>query len=316
MDNILLFRENEFNANFYYYSHTDIDNSFYLKLGKKEMLFVPKLNERAAKLAFKGNVYTYKKPVEDIAQFIKGKKLCLDYSSLSAKIYENLKKVCKPTDASADFLNIRAKKKPLEIEKIKKAVYFSKKIISEISISDFKTEQELRNALEISALENGLRIAFEPIVGSGVHSVFPHYKPTSSKIKNFALIDFGVRYKHYCSDNSRIIFAKKEKKVLDAYEKVQAIFCNILDCFSDFETGREIALFSEKLFQKYKLPKPIHSIGHGVGLDIHEYPRLNKKYSDALAGAVIAIEPAIYFRDFGVRFEEMVYFDGKKVCVL
>ncbi len=127
MKNLLLFRGNEFNANFFYHSKMDADNSFYLKTGKKEMLFVPKLNERAAKLSFKGKVIAYKNPMEEISQFVKGKELWLDYSSLPAKIFEAIKKVAKTKDASEQFLKMRSKKKPGEIEKIKKAGLYHRK---------------------------------------------------------------------------------------------------------------------------------------------------------------------------------------------
>lgn len=316
---ILLWRGNNFDANFFYHSKMDMDNSFYLKIGKKQILFVPKLNGRAAREAFGGKVIAYEKPMEEIAQLVKGKELALDYSSLPAKIYEKLRKVCKTKDVSEELLKMRARKKPAELEKIKKAVSLTKKIFSEIEISEFKNEKELADWLVIRTFEKGLKPAFEPIVGSGMNSAFPHYHQAKSKIKNFVLIDYGVRYENYCSDVSRVLFpnkSKKEKKVFDAYEKVQNIFYEIIDSFADFETGKDIAVFSEKLFVKYALPKPIHSIGHGLGLDIHEHPRLNKKYNDGLKGTVMAIEPAAYFKNFGVRFEETVYFDGKKARAL
>lgn len=317
MQNLLLFRGNEFNANFFHRSGVDVDNSFYLKLGEKEILLVPKLNERAARLSFRGEVRAYKKPMDEIAVLVKGKSISLDYSSLPAKVYEKLRRVARPKDASEHLLSMRARKKAGEVEKIKKAVSATKKLFSEIRLSGFRDEKELADRLYSRTYEMGMAPAFDPVVGSGAHSAFPHYKPAHSKIKNFALVDYGVRCGNYCSDITRVIFrSSREKKVSDAYEKLQRIFCDIIDSFPDFETGRDAALFSKRLFRKYVLPAPIHSIGHGVGLDIHEYPRLNEKYSDPLKGAVIAIEPAAYFKNFGVRFEETVYFDGRKARVL
>ena len=60
----------------------------------------------------------------------------------------------------------------------------------------------------------------------------------------------------------------------------------------------------------------IHSIGHGIGLSVHEFPRLSKKYKDKIAGTTFTIEPAFYLRRYGMRFEDMVYFDGKKARIL
>lgn len=316
MENLLLFRGNEFNANFFHHAKIDVDHSFYLKCGKKEILIVPKLNERVARHLFSGTVLCNEKPLDEIIRLMKGKELALDYSSLPAKIYEKLVKIIKTRNFSEKFLKFRAAKKPEELEKIKKAVSLTKKIFSLIEISEFKDEKSLNDWLHIRTFELGTKPAFDPIVCSGIHSTFPHYKPSHSRIKNFILVDYGVKYENYCSDITRMFFTSREKKVFDSYEIIQSIFYEIIDEFPNFENGGEVALFSEKLFKKYRLPKPIHSIGHGVGLDIHEYPRLNKKYKDEIKGTVMAVEPAAYFRDFGVRFEETIYFDGKKVKIL
>lgn len=314
LKNILLFQGREFNANFFYLSKVNFDNSFYLKLGKNEFLFVPKLNERMAKLFFKGQVCVYEK-LEDIARFIKNKEIGLDFSVLPVKIYEKLKKSSRVKDVSDQLLKERSQKKPCAIEKIKKAVLITKKIFSEIELSEFKNESELSNFLITRTFELGSEPAFKPIVGSGANSAFPHYHTGTQKIKDFVLIDYGARYENYCSDISRVFFLKKNKKISQMYEKLQHIFYEIIDAFDEFQTGKDIAIFSEKTFKKHNLPKPIHSIGHGVGLDVHEYPRLNKKYSDELNGTVMTIEPAVYLKNFGLRFEETVYFNKGKIKI-
>lgn len=316
MKNLLLFRGNDFDANFYYHLGMDVDNSFYLKTGNREILFVPKLNERAAREAFKGKVIAYQKPLAEMSKLIKNRELFLDYSAMPAKIYDKLRRIARTKDASEELFKMRAKKKPAELEKIRKAVSITKKLFSEFENQNFKDESQAANWLLIRTFELGLKPAFDPIVGSGKHSAFPHYKFAHSKMGDFALVDYGVRYENYCADVSRVVFRRKDKEVSAAYEKAQFIFYEIIDSMADFETGKDLALFSEAQFKKYGLPAPIHSIGHGVGLDIHEYPRLNKRFSDPLKGAVMAIEPAAYFKDFGVRFEETIYFDGKKAKVL
>ncbi|MFA5076987.1 MAG: M24 family metallopeptidase [Candidatus Micrarchaeia archaeon] len=318
MENLVLYRGSEFNANFFYHTGLDIDHSFYVKLGGKETLVVPKLNERAAKLAFKGKVIMYKKPSEDVLKLVLGKKLALDYSTLSVRIYERLNWGAKIEDASEALLAVRAVKKKSELADMKKAANLTRKLFSELdsTLEKFKTEMDVRNWLYSRTYEMGLEPAFEPIVGSGVNSAFPHYHPSASKIRNFALVDYGVRYKHYCADLTRVLFVKREPKIALAYEKVEGIFHEILDNFPEFENGDDVAVFAEKMFEKHHLPKSIHSIGHGVGLDVHEFPRLNRKYTDGLKGAVMAIEPGAYFKNFGVRFEEIIYFDGKKARVL
>ncbi|MDD5337484.1 MAG: M24 family metallopeptidase [Candidatus ainarchaeum sp.] len=318
MENLVLYHGAEFNANFFYHTGLDIDHSFYLKLGKKETLVVPKLNERAAKLVFKGKVLVYKKPSEDVLKLVLGKKVGLDYSNLPARMYERLNWGAKIEDASDALLELRAMKKDAEIANIKKAVNLTRKLFSELesSLEKFKTEMDVRNWLYSRTYELGLEPAFEPIVGSGINSALPHSHSSASKIRNFVLVDYGVRYNHYCADLTRVFFLKKEPKIIQAYEKTESIFNEIVDNFPQFENGKDLAVFAEKQFKRHHLPKSIHSIGHGVGLDVHEFPRLNRKYSDGLKGTVMAIEPGAYFRNFGVRFEHVVHFDGKKARIL
>jgi Xaa-Pro dipeptidase len=75
----------------------------------------------------------------------------------------------------------------------------------------------------------------------------------------------------------------------------------------DCKAGKDVALLSERLLQSYGFPPLVHSIGHGVGMEVHEYPSLGKQSKDELAaGTVLAIEPAAYFKRYGVRFEDMV----------
>ena len=82
------------------------------------------------------------------------------------------------------------------------------------------------------------------------------------------------------------------------------------------KTGKDLAVLSKKLYKKHKLPSLVHSIGHGIGLQVHECPRLGMKSKDRLKGTVMALEPAVYYEEFGIRYEENVYFDGKRARVL
>jgi len=112
--------------------------------------------------------------------------------------------------------------------------------------------------------------------------------------------------------------SKKNEEREHRYNSLQEITNKIVSGMKTkkFKYGKDVGAYSEKLINEYKLPKMIHSIGHGVGLEIHEMPRLNKKSNDRIDKGVMAIEPAIYFNDYGLRFEETIYFNGKIARIL
>ena len=131
------------------------------------------------------------------------------------------------------------------------------------------------------------------------------------------MIDYGVRYEHYCADLTRCFILDKDNSKTKEYEKLQDICYEIVDSLPNLRTGKDVAKLSEKLIAKAKFPKLIHSIGHGVGLDVHELPRLGMKSKDRItAGAMLAIEPAFYGKNYGMRFEETICFNGKRARIL
>lgn len=316
MNNLLLVRGEGFNANFFYFSGSDIDYSFFLKLANKKILLVPKMNEHLAKDSFNGEVVTYKDIWKELPKLLKGKRIFIDGNSLSARVYEKLREFCKPTDVTKKLLVLRMKKKPDEVKKISNAVKITKEILEAIDFYKLKTENEVKNFLLRETFERGFEPAFDPIVAADGHSAYPHYKTSNARIREFVLIDYGVRCEHYCSDISRVFFLKKDKKMLSKYQVLKDILHELVSSLPAVKNSGELTRISEKLFKRYNIPASLHSIGHGIGLDIHEYPRINKKYRDKLAGTTFALEPAFYTNTYGLRYEETIYFDGKKARVL
>ncbi|MDO8554749.1 MAG: Xaa-Pro peptidase family protein [Candidatus Micrarchaeota archaeon] len=311
---ILLYRGEQFNSNFYYFSNCDIDHSFFLLKDEKRYLFVPRMNERRAEEEFDGEIIVYK-DIKEIKKYA-GDKINCDFSSLSANLYLKLNKLFTIKDISEQLLQTRMVKSSEEVELIKKATEISKNIFANIDFSEMKTEMDVKHYLLASTLEQNVEPAFNPIVATDKNSALPHYEPGDVKLGSMVLVDYAVKYKNYCSDLTRCFFLKRDKRKEEAYESARLIFYDLIDAIPNLKTGKQLALLSEKLFKKAKLPSLIHSIGHGVGLDVHEFPRLSKKFNDNLSGAILAIEPAVYFKDFGVRYEETLYFDGKTVKVL
>ena len=312
---LLLFRGEEFDANFYHHSGVDMDHSFLLEDGKKQMLFVPKLNESLARSLFKGRVIVYQDALKTLSKHLRKKKVLFDGSSMSVRMAGKLSKFCKLEDDSEELLRMRSKKRPEEVSSIKKAVKATKEILNSLDLSA-KTEEDLKKQILHMTLEAGLEPAFDPIVAAGKSTSYPHYAPGKKKLSGLVLVDYGVRYKYYCADLTRCFILDGDKKKKDQYEELQNICDTLVDSLPNCKSGADVAKLSDKLMKWAGLPKMIHSIGHGIGLDVHEPPSFGKKAKDPLAGTTMAIEPAFYLKSYGMRYEENVYFDGKKAKVL
>ncbi len=176
------------------------------------------------------------------------------------------------------------------------------------------TEQEVALEIEVAMRKNGASgLSFDTIAASGINSSMPHAVPTDKVIKEgeFLTMDFGCVYEGYCSDMTRTVFIGKEpfKEQLEVYNTVfkaqtealkyikPGITCNEVD-----EIARDI--IADAGYGDYFG----HGLGHGVGLYIHEEPRLSPKCDTILQpGHVVTCEPGIYLPGkFGVRIEDMV----------
>lgn len=163
--------------------------------------------------------------------------------------------------------------------------------------------------------------AFLPIVASGKESAEPHHLALNKKIRNgeILLLDFGARYKGYCSDLTRTIFLGK------APQKLRKIYEIVLETQKEaIKKCRPGCLIKKSYqdavlnFRKYKAERNfLHNLGHGVGIDAHEFPALGPAAKDVFeSGMVITIEPGLYYENFGgVRIEDL-YLVAQKCKVL
>jgi len=315
-ENLLLFRGETFNPNFYYFSGLDIHNSFFLIKGRQKKLLVSRLEEKGAKKSMKRGVVVLDDFYPYLKKELRGRKVKVDGARLPARIYERLRKFCKPEDATTEFYGKRAIKRKDEIEKIKKAVKITKKIFASLELSKEKSENQVKKQILMKTLEAGVEPAFEPIVSGNSNTSIPHHKCTNKKLGNFVLIDYGVKVDNYCADLTRCFPIGRAQNEMKLYEEVQDIFYKTIDNIPEMETGGDLGKFYEQIVKFKKFPKPIHAVGHGLGIDVHEYPRLGKKYKDCIKGTVFTIEPGIYLNRYGARYEEDIYYDGKKVRIL
>ena len=199
-----------------------------------------------------------------------------------------------------------------EIKKLKKSQEINEETLKRVLklLRPGITELEIAWQIKVIGHELGAEdISFEPIVAFGAHSATPHHQNSGAKLKTneVVLIDMGMKYQGYCSDMTRTFLPKKAsaeqvkvyEKVLSAQtEAIRALKAGVkaskLDRIARESMGKDAEHFG-------------HSLGHGIGLDVHEAPSLSASSKDTLKeGMVVTVEPGIYLPGkFGVRIEDM-----------
>ena len=204
-------------------------------------------------------------------------------------------------------------KDEIELEYLKKACTLTDSCFSHLInyIKIGMTEKQIAYEIEKYFFENGADgLSFETIVASGKNSSKPHAKTTDKKIEagDPITIDFGCKYKGYCSDMTRTIFAGFIPEAIKPIYDL--VLSNQLQTAKDMKEGAEIRILFRNVDNDFKLHgySLVHSLGHGVGLDIHESPSINKSNDNTLkANMVVTNEPGIYIPEkFGVRIEDTV----------
>ena len=207
----------------------------------------------------------------------------------------------------------RMVKEQVEIEYIKKACSITDDCFDHLKnfIKIGMSEKEIASEVESFFIKNGADdLAFNTIVASGKNSSMPHAVPTDKKIEagDPITIDMGCKYKGYCSDMTRTIFAGFiPQQIRPIYDMVLKNQIMVSECMKD---GANIKNISKMLESNFKLNgfEMLHSLGHGVGLDIHEYPFFGRKVDFYLKeNMVVTDEPGIYIPNrFGVRIEDTI----------
>ncbi len=323
---LLLYRGDEFDPNFFYHAGVDIDNCFlvienFQNKKPKKTLFTSKMNEELARETFeaegRGKVLVYEKGLKILERSVKEKKHLADFSSLTALMAARLSKMCKITDASEKLAEMRSVKGLDEVERIRKATGFAHDILDSLDFNVAKTELDLKSQILAKTFERDVTPAFEPIVSTDANTRFPHYSGGPKKLGKLVMVDMGVKYEHYRSDLTRMFFLERDTKLETRYEEISHICHSTIDEIPNASTGYELAEVAEKLLKRAGFPPLIHSLGHGIGLDVHEKPRINLRFKEKFAaGMTMAIEPGFYLSRYGMRHEETVYFDGKKARIL
>lgn len=203
-------------------------------------------------------------------------------------------------------------------KEVEKACEISVEILKDCinNFKNFKTERDVAKFLRRKAKEKRCKLAFLPLVVSGGNFLEIHHKVNNTKLKGFVILDFGVKYKGYCSDITRTVYVgKPSKKDLELYDLVLRLYKTVLKEIKINKDVRDLDLMVRDGFGKYKKNFK-HSLGHGVGKKPHITPRIsfnsNKRFK---RGQIITIEPGLYFRNKGIRIEDIIYL-GEKIKVL
>lgn len=248
---------------------------------------------------------------------------------------------------------VRMAKEKEEIDAIEKACKIGDDAFSYIlpRIKAGVSEKEIAFEIEFFIKKQGADISFPPIVAFGPHSSIPHHQPITYNLQpnTIVLLDFGVRVNNYCSDMTRTVFfgsataeyKKMYQTVLTAQQK--AIEFISAHCHSEprFNRGEESRERKRRSFPRlwrdqddilgkdvdktargyitsHGFPSIPHSLGHGIGVQVHESPRLSPTSNELLKpGMVFSIEPGIYITDFGgVRIEDLVVLQKSDIRIL
>ncbi|MFQ5816424.1 MAG: M24 family metallopeptidase [Terriglobia bacterium] len=210
---------------------------------------------------------------------------------------------------------LRARKDATEIASIRRAVCLSSQVFAEVLplIRPGVRELDLAAEIEYRMKRSGASApAFETIVASGPRAAWPHARASSKRLaKNeLVVLDLGAILKDYCSDMSRTVYlGKPSARIRRFYAAVREAQQRAFDAVRPGVPARQVDAAARQTLKTYGVDRyVIHGTGHGLGLEIHEEPRLGHGVGTRLAtGHVVTLEPGVYVPGWGgIRIEDVV----------
>ncbi len=271
--------------------------------------------------------------------------LVLDVASAIAKLglkrigYEPARMTCDAYESLKGRLPMKATLEPVpgwieelrmiksaaEIARIRRSVETNSRAFEQTltRVKAGMKEQDLAAELEFRMRRLGAeKPSFETIVAGGVRSALPHAQPTAAPLKSgdLVVVDMGTVQDGYCSDMTRMLFlGNPTPKAKRAYRAVLEAQLAAIDAVRAGAGTAKVDGAARKVLKGYGLDQAfIHSTGHGLGLEIHEPPRLGKRDKKKLqAGMAITIEPGVYLEGFGgIRIEDTIVVTDKGCEIL
>lgn len=220
--------------------------------------------------------------------------------------------------------NIRAVKEEEEINNIKEAIKIAENAFLQTKyiIKEGITEKTIAKTLENTIKEHSDTLPFPVIVASGENSSMPHWRNSDRTLKkgDFVIIDWGAEYDGYFCDMTRtFIIGESSEKHKEIYEIVNNANLQAIDTCRVEIKAKEIDAAARNLIKQSGYGENFgHATGHGVGLDVHEFPKISAQSEEIIKpGMIFTIEPGIYIEGFGgVRIEDMVVIKENSVEVL
>lgn len=304
--------------NIRYITGLELSYGLVLITAKKVKLYVDGRYKETAEKKVKKGISV--KDMESFIRDLRRKKICaFEAATVTVEQMNRWKKTLKNTKfvQSKEIIEeIRRVKTPEEIKKFKKAQSITRQVIKKIPkmLKEGITERQLALKLLAEVIKLGADgLSFEPIVAFGKNTSQPHHHPGDSKFIKGQLvqIDMGAKYKGYCADQSEIFFTGKptelQSRVYNAVKKAQkAALAKVRPGIANHELDK----IAREILEKEKLNKYfVHSLGHGLGLEIHEGVTLSQKgkKTKLLENEIITIEPGVYIPGkFGIRLETEV----------
>lgn len=316
-----------------YFSGFTGSDSWYVISGRKAFLVTDfRYKEEAALSAHCCEAVIWRESmagfVGDMVKKIRGRTAGFPASRLSVADFAAMKKnskgvVWKKTDALAEAL--RAVKSDWEITRIRVALQCAQEAFS-VARKRWKVgmeELEIKLDLDWEMRRRGAEgSAFETIVAAGPNASLPHAHAGRRRLRagGLLLVDFGARVGGYNSDLTRTLWlGSVPKKWRLRYETVLAAQSEALVNVIAGKPAAQSDLAARQVFKRSNCEHLFgHGLGHGVGLDIHELPRLSKRSAaNLVAGNIVTVEPGLYYPgEGGIRIEDMVLVGEKGPTVL
>lgn len=221
------------------------------------------------------------------------------------------------------IMDIRLIKDGGELEKLKKAQQIADAAYLEMLsfVKEGVSEQELKAELEYRMAKRGAqKTSFDTIVLFGPHAALPHGEPAGRTLSkgDAMLFDFGCVFEGYCSDVTRtVFFGEVSPKMQHAYETVLTAHQLARDFIGAGKSCSDADSIAREYIIKNGYPDAFgHSLGHGVGVKVHEHPTLGQSSTEIFQnGMVFSVEPGIYLPgEFGIRIEDTYYLnDGSLI---
>lgn len=214
---------------------------------------------------------------------------------------------------------LRERKDPEEVQLIERAANVAiralERTLAEVRVG--MTELQVAGVLERALRDEGSEgFPFPSIVASGSRSALPHARATSARVRegDLLLLDFGAEVEGYCADITRtVVVGRASEEQREIYDVVRRANEQASHSIRAGMTGRDADAIARGYIEQRGYGDLFgHGLGHGVGLEVHEAPRLSRTADGALAeGAVVTIEPGVYRPGWGgVRIEDDVVLDA------